>query len=239
MDRNQAQELVNSVSHWHHRYEIFEGVTTPGTYHPREMFEHLQLPEDLSNVRALDIGSSSGFFSRELHLRGARVSSIDYKPKKLTGFGVMEEVVGHKFDFHRMNVRDIHEDRLGEFELVLFLGVLYHLPDMIDILRRIRRVCKGSLFVETVYHPDKDMPDPSLANISYARYYVADTNAQDITNFWIPNRKCVFDMLEDCGFKKEWYWENGDRLLVKATVVDQEHRESYKMKVAYGLSESA
>src|SRR5215831_13251597 len=118
----EARRLVASVPHWHHRFEIFPGLVTPGSYDPQFLLQKLDLPPDLTGARVLDVGCSDGFFSSRLRARGAEVVSLDYRPKTGHGFAVMETLSGGGFDYRQMNVYEIGPD-LGTFEIVLFLGV--------------------------------------------------------------------------------------------------------------------
>lgn len=223
----EAQQLVSTVRHWHHAFEVFPKVKTPGTYDPHFLFSKLHLPADLSGMRALDIGASDGFFSRSLLERGASVVSIDYRDKGHCGFGVMEHLSGHSFDYRVMNIYEATAKELGTFDLVLFLGVLYHLPDMIRALQIVRSLARQTIFVET--HCENDF----CAHIPAAKYYVDDTLCGDWTNFWAPNRLCMLDMLYDAGFdvKRDEGW--GKRLLVEATVTFDRMRLR-KIETAYG-----
>lgn len=223
MDANIARRLVDSHPHWHHRFEIFPGVITNGTYGPDTMLSRLQLPLDLSGCRALDIGASDGFFSRELHRRGATVTAIDYRPKDVSGFAVMERIYGHEFEFIHANISELEKLDLAPFDIVLFLGVLYHLPDPIRALHQVRGLCKGTLFLETYVELfDEDQPS--------ARYYPADTLVGDNTNFWAPNPAAVQGFLEDTGFVVDRLSHEGDRCVAVA----HGGPESIKMRQAYG-----
>ena len=71
MDSATAQRLVNAHRRWYQRYEIFPGIVTPGAYETESLWRRMRLPEDLAGLTALDIGASNGFYSRELHRRGA------------------------------------------------------------------------------------------------------------------------------------------------------------------------
>jgi tRNA (mo5U34)-methyltransferase len=228
LDAAEIRKLVAQVPHWHHRFHIAEGVETPGSYDPNDILERLGLPDDLSGLRALDVGPSDGFFSMHLARRGASVTSVDYRAKDAHGFGTMERITGLNFDYHQMNVYDISREQLGGFDIVLFLGVLYHLPDMVRAFDILRHVCDGRIFVETEYEPDL------APGIAVARYYEASSLANDHTNFWAPNRECVAAMLRDTGFTpgKEAYW--GRRLLVQAKA-DGPYR-TWKMQIAYGVA---
>src|SRR5689334_4904270 len=92
MTRREAETLVASVPHWHHSFDIYPGVTTPGSYDPRFLFEMMELGSNLTGKRLLDIGASDGFFSREAHKLGAEVVSVDYRDRNQHGFGVMERI---------------------------------------------------------------------------------------------------------------------------------------------------
>ncbi len=127
MDLEEAKRRVAAVPHWHHAFEIVEGVTSPGSYNPNFMWERLALPADLDGMRALDVGPSDGYFSMQLAKRGADVTAVDYRAKDAHGFGTMEAITGLTFEYRQMNVYELSREQLGGFDLVLFLGVLYHL----------------------------------------------------------------------------------------------------------------
>ncbi|MBN8940853.1 MAG: methyltransferase domain-containing protein [Rhizobiales bacterium] len=226
-DWAKAQDMVSRVPHWHHKFEIVPGLVTPGSYDPQFMLDKLQLPADMTGVRALDIGPSDGFFSMHMARRGAHVTAIDYRAKDAHGFGAMEALSGLTFEYMQMNLYDIDPSSLGEFDVVLFLGVLYHLPDMMRALDLISRLCRTRLFVETQYEPDL------TPGVAVARYYEARTLAGDITNFWAPNRECLQAMLRDAGFRVDREDDWGARLLVDASVDVQQ--EQKKVRMAYGL----
>lgn len=221
MNQAEVEKLVASHKHWHHKFEIFPNVVTPGSYNPKFLLEKLGLPENLSGKKVLDIGACDGYYSAELYLRGAIVTALDYRPKTASGFAIMEQVKGVKIPHVVSSVYDINSD-LGEFDIVLFLGVIYHLPDLLSALWKIRKVCKGTLFVES-YVEDFGGGPPM------ARYYEASTLYGDATNFWAPNLACMESILRDCGFtiKRTHTW--GDRAMVEA----EANGTDTKMKMAY------
>lgn len=95
----------------------------------------------------------------------------------------MERVYGHEFDFIHANIAELDKLDLDPFDIVLFLGVLYHLPDPIRALHQVRGLCRGTLFLETYIELfDEDRPS--------ARYYPADTLVGDNTNFWGAQSGC-------------------------------------------------
>lgn len=229
MDLSEAKALVASVRHWHHAFEIFPGLITPGSYQPGFLLDKIRPSNDLAGVRVLDIGTSDGYFALEFARRGASVVAIDYRSKQGHGYHVMERLNPVQIDYHQMNIYELPEKQLGEFDIVLFMGVLYHLPDMIRALHMIRAVCRGTLFVET--HSENDF----CRDIAAARYYQSNTLAGDPTNFWAPNRLCVLSMLYDTGFDsvRDEAW--GQRLFVEAKAAPVQGARHRKMQLGYGL----
>ena len=224
----EAKALVAGVRHWHHAFEIFPGLVTPGTYDPKILLDKMRLPSDLSGLRVLDIGTADGFFSLQLARRGANVVAIDYRGKQDHGYYVMELLNSVQIEYHRMNVYELADKDIGQFDIVLFMGVLYHLPDMLRALHLIRQCCHGTLFVET--HSENDF----CRDVAAARYYPGSTLNNDHTNFWAPNRLCALDMLHDTGFDVERHEAWGTRLFVVAKAAQTEGRRSQKMRLAYG-----
>lgn len=207
----EAERLVASVKVWHHIFEVFPGVWTPGVYHAEFLWNKLGV-EDWKGVRVLDVGPADGAMSMWAARAGAQVTSIDYKPKTMSGFAVMEQLSGLQFDFRVGNVLDLPRMELGLFDTVLFMGVLYHLADPLRGLYACRCICRGRLFLETWYDPDLAPDVPAI------RYVPCGTHP-DHTNFWVPNRAALMTMLTDAGFEpvREDAW--GNRIFVEARAV--------------------
>lgn len=228
MTPDEATALVACVPHWHHRFEIAPGVVTPGSYDPGFMLDKLQLPDRLDGVRLLDVGTSDGYFAREAWARGAAVTAVDYRAKRDHGFWVTETISGMDVTYEQRNVYDLSAATHGAFDIVLCLGVLYHLPDMVRAIHLLHGLTAGQLFLET--HCDTSMP----ADIAAARYFREGSLADDPTNFWAPNRRCVLDMLEDAGFRIDRDESWGERLFVACTRVPAAPGAFPKLALAYG-----
>jgi tRNA (mo5U34)-methyltransferase len=223
-----ARELVNSVQHWHHKFEIAPGVVTPGSYEPQFLLNKINFPKDLASKRVLDIGCSDGFFSLAARRAGAEVVSIDYRPKNGHGFEVMEKLSGYTFDYRQMNVYDLSAKDVGQFDHVIFMGLLYHLPDMMKAMAIVRSLSRGQMYIET--HCAVDLtPD-----IAVARYYRGEELNRDFTNFWSPNVACIRGMAHDCTFdlSRDETW--GDRYFGSYTANGDAGRKR-KLDVAYNL----
>src|SRR5215469_2874966 len=194
--REQAEALVASHPRWYHRFEIFPGVLTPGVYDPGGALASLELGEDLHGQRVLEIGPADGYFTKQLALRGAKVTAFDYVARDFLGFAIMEKLHGAHFDFVQGNLFDLPKFDFPPFDLILCMGVLYHLPDMVRGLHLLRDACAGSLILETLIATD-------LGEEPRARYHPEASLNNDLTNFWSPNLACVRSMLTDVGFVLE------------------------------------
>src|SRR5262245_34297053 len=125
----EARKRIAAHEHWYHQIEVAPGVVTPGINDSQQILAALRLPERLDGQRVLDIGARDGFFSFECERRGAEVVAIDSMPPEQTGFPIAKELVGSGVEMLQRNVYDLSPEEFGSFDLILFLGVLYHLRD--------------------------------------------------------------------------------------------------------------
>ncbi len=190
------REKIDSVPHWYHRFEFSPGLTTPGTNDSATALALLQLPEDLSGLRVLDIGARDGFFSFECERRGAaEVVPIDYIPAEQTGFPVAKEILGSKLDLIHDNVYNLTPAKYGRFDVILFLGVMYHLPDpmrCLDILHDMMNL-NATLYMETVVI-DENLP-AELSNRPLMEFYPGSSKGGDHSNYWGMTEQCARAML--------------------------------------------
>ncbi len=102
-----------------------------------QRFAHA-IPPDLTGKTVLDIGCNGGFYSIEMKRRGAeRVLGIDFDDDYLAQARFAAEVTGLDIEFRKLSVYDV--GALGErFDIVLFMGVLYHLRHPLLALDLIR-----------------------------------------------------------------------------------------------------
>lgn len=203
--------MVAAHEHWYHQISLMPGLVTPGINDSQQILDALRLPERLDGLRVLDIGARDGFFSFECERRGAEVVAIDSMPPEATGFPIAKELVGSQVEMLQRNVYDLSPEEFGTFDLVLFLGVLYHLRDPMLALDRIWSVARDKLIVETqmidealLVGPNRFKRlaelDPELEQIPLMQFYPGDALNEDPTNVWAPNRACLAAMLEEVGF---------------------------------------
>jgi tRNA (mo5U34)-methyltransferase len=212
MREEEVLEKVASVRNWYHRIEVRPGVVTPGVNDSTTALRRLSLPLDCSGLKVLDIGTRDGFFAFELEKRGAEVVAMDVVPASDSGFRVAADLLGSRVRYIQENLYRLSAGEHGTFDIVLFLGVLYHLPDPLGALHLVRAICRDRLFLEThVIDEALLLPDgqraslasvsPALANVPLMEFYPGDALNRDSSNFWGPNVKCVEGMLEEVEFR--------------------------------------
>lgn len=136
--------------HWHQGWDIFDGVRVPGRNPVEELCEYIQLPKDMTGMRVLDIGAWHGCFSFECERRGAKeILAYSLEDPEKVGFNKLKAILGSKVQYQLGSVYDLNKNELGEFDVVLFLGVLYHLRYPLLAFDQIRNVCKGTCYVES------------------------------------------------------------------------------------------
>jgi tRNA (mo5U34)-methyltransferase len=171
------------------------------------------VPLNLTGKTVLDIGCNAGFYALEMKRRGAaRVVGIDSDPGYLAQARFAAEVEGMDIEFREMSVYDVA--KLGErFDLVLFMGVLYHLRHPLLALDLIHEHVAGDLMVfqamqrgfPGIAPVEGDYPFRETGIFDAPGYpvlhFVEKCYAHDPTNWWIPNRACAEAMLRSAGFE--------------------------------------
>jgi len=185
---------------WYHTLDLGGGIVTSGVDHSPSRLARVDLPASLAGKSVLDIGAWDGFFSFEAERRHAsRVVAADYYSWHGTGWGtkagftLARRALGSHVEDVDVDVMDLTPERVGTFDVVLFLGVLYHLPHPLLALERVASVTRDLLILETVV----DMV--GVRRPAAAFYPARDLNG-DPTNWWGPNIPAVHGMLQAVGF---------------------------------------
>ncbi len=187
---------------WFHTMDLGGGLRTVGIHDPLTRLPLLGLPESLAGLTVLDVGSWDGFFAFECERRGAaRVVAADYFSwhgpgwGSKAGFEMAREALGSRVEDIDIDVMDLSPERIGTFDLVLFLGVLYHLRDPLGALERVASVTRKTVILETVV-------DCVGINRPVAAFYPGRELNDDPTNWWGPNPAAVIGMLQAVGFAR-------------------------------------
>jgi tRNA (mo5U34)-methyltransferase len=190
---------------WHHSIDLGRGVVTAGNKSLALCTAEAELIFDRLNLRGcsvLDIGAWNGYFSFEARRRGAeRVLATDsycWTHPHIRGreaFELARSTLGMDVDACEIDVADLSRETVGEFDVVLYLGVFYHRYDAIEALAKVARLAKQVLIVET--HLElRDVAVPAMA------FFPGRELANDPTNWWGPNEFCIKDLLLGHGFNE-------------------------------------
>jgi tRNA (mo5U34)-methyltransferase len=217
-DRDLVARRIGELGDWFQNMNLAGVETAPGHFlgdYPAIKWRGFAdaLPGDLTGRTVLDIGCNAGFYSLEMKKRGAaRVLGIDSDPAYLAQARFASEVTGLEIEFRQLSVYDIADLR-EQFDVVLFMGVLYHLRHPLLALDLIHEHVARDLMVfqsmqrgspaVTPMKPDYTFWETEMfGQAGYpAMYFVEKRYAGDPTNWWIPNRACVEAMLRSAGFE--------------------------------------
>jgi len=212
-------EEIKALGPWFHNLHLPDGVQTNPAHELGDFpaFKWRQIadfvPADLQGWRALDIGCNAGFYTFELAKRGADVVAIDLNPHYLqqAKWAAQRFALMHKIEFRQMQVYDL-ADVTETFDLVLFMGVFYHLryPTLaLDIVaQRVRRLMVfqtltmpgREVYTETdglTFDERQAMLEPGWPKMAFIEHNFAG----DPTNWWAPNHAGVEAMLRAAGLQ--------------------------------------
>jgi tRNA (mo5U34)-methyltransferase len=226
LDPVTREERIAALGPWFHNIDLGGVWTAPDHFlgdYPAfkyRRFEHV-LPKDLTGRSVLDIGCNAGFYAFEMKRRGAaRVLGIDEDDRYLAQARFAAEELGvDGVEFRNLSVYDV--GALGEaFDLVIFMGVLYHLRHPLLALDLIREHVAGDMMLfQTMQRGSKELvpvPEdhpfqtadrgepPIFDDPAYPKmHFIERSYAHDWTNWWAPNRACAEAMLRASGFAIE------------------------------------
>jgi tRNA (mo5U34)-methyltransferase len=210
---------IAALAPWFHNLHLPDGRRTAPD-HPLGDFPDFkwrqiaaEIAADLTGATALDIGCNAGFYSFQLAARGARVLGIDSDEHYLRQARWAARALDpdNRVTFAPRQLYDLAR-ATDRFDLVLFMGVLYHLrhPQLaIDI---VARLVNGRLIFQTLTMPGEEPIDPPpdlplaqrhrLTEAGWPRLaFVERSLAGDPTNWWIADNACAQAMLRSAGLR--------------------------------------
>ncbi len=213
-----VQSDVERLAPWFHNLHLPGGVQTMGIHpyygdFPARKWNKIAplLPEDMTGMTALDIGCNAGFYTFEMAKRGATVTALDIDEHYLAQARWASGVLGlqERVQFRNAPVYDLARETEG-YDVVLFLGVFYHLryPQLaFDI---VAPLAKRFFVFQTLTYPDdsvaeipEDVPIHDRSQLAQEGWpkmaYVERYLAGDPTNWWVCNHAAVLGLLRDAG----------------------------------------
>ena len=203
---------VESFTSWYHTHDLGDGVITPGMFDHRAAVDRYLIPDDLSGMRCLDVGTMDGFWAFEMERRGAHEvlaadlsgdpDLLDWPPRWRERVTTeLDEEKEQRFEFVRQslgsNVRRVERSvydlgpDLGEFDLIFCGDLLIHLKDPITALQRIHSVCRGSAIV---CNPIK--------KFRLGRGPMVEFDGIDEFQWWLLSEEALERMMRAVGFER-------------------------------------
>jgi tRNA (mo5U34)-methyltransferase len=219
MTRSEIEQAVRGLGDWFQNLDLFGVRTAPAHFlgdFPTvkwKRFAHV-IPQDLTGKSVLDIGCNAGFYSFEMKRRGAsRVVGIDFDDYYLNQARFAAGVLGcEDIEFRRMSVYEVGALQ-EQFDLVLFMGLIYHLRHPLLALDLIHEhVAKDLLVYQSLQRGSPEM-EPLADDYDfwetevfhrpdYPRlHFIEKKYSHDETNWWVPNAACSAAMLRSAGFQ--------------------------------------
>lgn len=217
--RTNTARQVADLAPWFHNLHLPDGTQTAPDHFlgdfPSYKWAELAMciPDDLSGWSVLDIGCNAGYYCFELARRGASVTGIDSNEHYLAQarWAARQYGLSHRVQFARLQVHELAR-HAETYDLVLFLGVFYHLRYPLLALDIVVQRVRGLLLFQTLSMPGESAyesaPDYDINDRAMMREpgwpvmaFIEGRLAGDPTNWWAPNHACIEAMMRSCGMR--------------------------------------
>lgn len=218
MTREEILAELKRLEPWFHRIDLGDGLFTKTESvmgepidHPLGPWQTIQklLPRDLSGKTLLDVGCNAGFYAFEARRRGAsRVLGVDGQRQHVRQGLFVRKVLGLEVEFRRLNVYELSPRTVGQFDITLALGLLYHLKHPILALENLYQVTKEILVIETAIMPPERTPE-SFVHPLGDKQMLLHTLAlvenpidakEQVFNWFLPGVEALKALLRTTGF---------------------------------------
>jgi tRNA (mo5U34)-methyltransferase len=217
-DRADIVQRIEQLGPWFHRIELGDGLATKSESfsgedadHPRATWEKVRvcLPNDLSGKSVLDVGCNAGFYSIEMKRRGAaRVLGVDSQRNLIRQAEFVRSVLNLDIEYRRLSVYDLDPITMGQFDLTLALGLIYHCKHLVLALEKLFAITRETLVLETAVYPRAATPRSFAHNVGgmgrtlHPLAYVENTSEakEAIYNWFLPGVDALSAMLKNVGF---------------------------------------
>ena len=206
-----ATEVAGYV--WYHTLDLAPGVATVGMFDHRRSERDYGLPEDLSGLRCLDVGTMDGYWAFAMERRGAaEVVAVDLEdPEELDWphslraatvktidetkgdrFALAKSALNSKVERRLSSVYRLDRAELGTFDFVFCSDMLVHLKDPASAVEAIRSVCHGRAHIV----------NPVKEQFPYRNRPLAQFDGIDEFEWWLPNRAALTRLMVAAGFAR-------------------------------------
>ena len=187
---------------WWHSFELPDGSRIDGVCSLaglRDRISQFPIPPDLTGKRVLDIGCWDGWFSFECERRGAEVVAIDCwdNPR----FREMHAIYRSKVDYRQMDMYELTPRGLGYFDIVLFMGVLYHLKHPLLALERVCELTTDLAAIDSfILRPEQYAAAADQRPLM--AFFETDELGGQSDNWIGPNLPCLLALCRTAGFAR-------------------------------------
>jgi tRNA (mo5U34)-methyltransferase len=188
---------------FYHSFELPNGTRIEGCMpveYLRDRWRRLGLPDQLNGKRLLDIGAWDGWFSFEAERRGAEVTAVDCV--EIANFRTLHRHLGSRVDYRVLDFYELPRAGLGQFDYVLFLGVLYHLKHPLLALEIVCELTREIAVVDS-YIMDSDTGRDATGSLPIMEFYEVDELGGHLDNWIGPTLGCLQAMLRSAGFARQ------------------------------------
>src|SRR5579862_8443129 len=182
---------------WYHSLELPDGKVIPGLLTLEQLKTRISrypIPQDLRGKRVLDIGAWDGWFSFEMERRGASVLAVD--SARNTRLLEAKSLLGSQIDYRIADICRLTAKQVGTFDIVLFLGVLYHLKHPLLALENVCGMCRDMACIESF------VTDSATSGIPSLEFYETAELRGQLDNWCGPNIACLLAMTRSAGFAR-------------------------------------
>jgi len=187
---------------WYHSFEFADGTVIDG-YMPlkiqKERYARYPISEDLSGKRVLDIGAWDGWFSFEAERHGGDVVALDCV--QIPSFQQVQRKLKSKVEYRILDFYELAFEDLGKFEVVFFLGVLYHLRHPLLALEIVCGLTTEVAIVESYVIDGETWKDHEKA-IPTMEFYETFELGNQYDNWNGPTVACLLAMCRAAGFAR-------------------------------------
>jgi tRNA (mo5U34)-methyltransferase len=181
---------------WWHSFELPDGSIIQGVNDlagQKSRIAQFPIAADLTGKRVLDIGAWDGWFSFEMERRGAEVMAVDNWDNDR--FRYIHQALGSRVDYRILDVYDLHPDKIGRFDIVLFLGVLYHLKHPLLALEKVCALTTELAAVDSYFAA-------RLKSGALMEFYELDELGGQFDNWVGPSVECLLAFCRTAGFAR-------------------------------------
>jgi 2-polyprenyl-3-methyl-5-hydroxy-6-metoxy-1,4-benzoquinol methylase len=170
----------------------------------------------LNSLRVLDLACLEGMYAIEMARHGAEAVGIEGREASIEKARFAKNVLGlDRLQLLHDDVRNLNREKHGEFDVVLCLGILYHLdsPDVFSFLARLAEVCRGFAIIHTHVALDAEVSRDYEGTRYWGRMFNEHSplstpeqrkrslwaSLDNVSSFW-PTRPSLFNALTRAGF---------------------------------------